>query len=182
MRTRLSLSVAILLGMFVGLIPEARGQVFLTKDEALRAYFPEPLIIERKTAFLTDKQVESIQARAKSKVESKVVMYYVARGKEGVAGYAFLETHVIRTMPATYMIVVNPDTTIRAMELLAFYEPEDYLPPKRWLDQFRSKSFRNDLWLKRGIHNIVGATLSAQALTDGARRILATFEEALPKE
>ncbi len=85
-------------------------------------------------------------------------------------------------MPETFMAVINPDSTVRAVEILAFYEPEDYLPPKRWIEQFRSKSLNSDLWLKRGVQNIVGATLSAQSVTEGVRRLLSTFEVAIPKE
>ncbi|MBI3578773.1 MAG: hypothetical protein HY089_05095, partial [Ignavibacteriales bacterium] len=45
------------------------GQVYLTKEQALKLYFPNATV-ERKTVFLTDKQVETIQTQAKSKVES----------------------------------------------------------------------------------------------------------------
>jgi hypothetical protein len=157
------------------------AQVFLTKDEALTRAFPGA-VIERKTLFLTEQQAQAIQAKAKAKIESNIVPYYVARVGSKKIGYAFFETHVVRTMPATFMTIVNPDSSVRAVELLAFYEPEDYLPPKRWLELFTAKRLENDLFLKRGIANIAGATLSAHAISEGVRRILATFEVAVPKE
>lgn len=157
------------------------AQVHMTREEALRQYFPG-LAVERKTIFLTEEQAGQIRMRGRAKVDSRLVTYYVGRGPGGVSGYAFFETEVVRTMPETYMVVVNPDSTVRAVEILAFYEPEDYLPPRRWLDFFREQSLKGDLWLKRGIPPIVGATLSAQSLTDGVRRILAIYEIAVPKE
>ncbi len=157
------------------------AQVHLTKEQALRQYFPETAP-ERRTLFLTDEQVGRIQTRARTKVESKLVTYYVGRGSSRTSGYAFFETQIVRTMPETFLVVVNPDSTVRAVEILAFYEPEDYLPPKRWLAVFDHKSLADDLWLKRGVPNIVGATLSAQSLTEGVRRILAIYEIAIPKE
>lgn len=159
-----------------------RAQVFLTKDEALKRAFGPSASIERRTVFLTDEQVEQIRKRAKAKVESKIVTYYVGKTDTGVQGYAFFETHVVRTMPATYMVVVSPDATVRGVEILAFYEPEDYLPPARWLNQFDGQRLSDELWVKRSIRNISGATLSAHAITEGSRRILATFEVALQKE
>ncbi|GJQ20840.1 MAG: hypothetical protein HBSIN02_11950 [Bacteroidia bacterium] len=159
----------------------AHSQVFLTKEAALEIYFSGGRV-ERRTLFLTDHQVSAIQSEAKARVPSKVVTYYVGRNEQGALGYAFFDTHVVRTMPATIMIVVNPDSSIRAVELLAFYEPEDYRPPDRWLDLFRGKMLQNDLWLKRGIHNIVGATLSAQAIADAVRTTLAMFQIAVPKD
>ncbi|MEX2115958.1 MAG: FMN-binding protein [Bacteroidota bacterium] len=159
----------------------AISQVYLTKDAALALYFPEATI-ERRTVFLTDSQVQVIQNSAKAKVSSRVVTYYVGMNAGRVTGYAFFETHIVRTMPATFMIVVNPDSTVRAVELLAFYEPEDYRPPKRWLELFGGKSMQSDLWLKRGVQNIVGATLSAQSISDGVRRTLALYETAVAGE
>jgi len=158
------------------------AQVLLTRHEALRIYFPEPASIERKNLFLTDVQIDKIQVQAKAKVESKIVTYYVGRLDDHVQGYAFFDTRTIRTEPATYMVVINPDSSLRAVELLAFYEPEDYLPPKKWLSLFEKKTLSDDLWLKRGIHSISGATLSAQAITEGVRRTLAIFQIAVAKD
>lgn len=160
----------------------AFGQVYLTKDEALAQHFPGASSIDRKTVFLTDLLVDSIQARAKSKVESRVVTYYVGRKGKEILGYAFLETSVVKTMPETFMVVLGQRGNVAAVEMLAFYEPEDYLPPERWLAQFEGKTIQSDLWLKRGIQNIVGATLSAQSITEGVRKILALYETAIPKE
>lgn len=158
----------------------AMSQVYLTKETALKLSFPDATI-ERRTVFLTDVQVQMIQNSAKAKVTSRVITYYVGMNNGRPAGYAFFETHIVRTMPATFMIVVNPDSTVRAVELLAFYEPEDYRPPERWLELFGGKSLQSDLWLKRGIQNIVGATLSAQSVSDGVRRTLALYETVLSR-
>jgi hypothetical protein len=81
----------------------------------------------------------------------------------------------VRTMPATIMVVVNPDTTVRVVELLAFYEPPDYRPSERWMRQFSAAGPSTDLYLKRGIHAISGATLSALSITESVRRLLATY-------
>ncbi|MEX1139943.1 MAG: FMN-binding protein [Bacteroidota bacterium] len=160
---------------------DARSQVYLTKESALDLYFPQANV-ERRTMFLTDEQVGTIQNTARAKVSSRLVTYYVGRTNEGVVGYAFFDTHVVRTMPETFMTVLQPDGSIRAVEILAFYEPEDYLPPKRWLATLEEKTIQSDLWLKRGVQNIVGATLSARAITDAVRVMLAVFEHAVPKE
>jgi len=174
---------SVLIAFFFFSMPyHANAQVYLTRDEALRVHFPRAMSIDRKTLYLTDGQVEQIQAQARASVESKLVTYYVARGSRGVDGYAFLETHIVRTMPETFMVVVDPHGSVRAVELLAFYEPEDYLPPKRWLALFADKTARSDLWLKRGVQNTVGATLTAQSITEGIRRILVMYELVIPKE
>jgi hypothetical protein len=171
-----------MLGMLVVCLTPSSGQVHLTRDEALNLAFPAVATIDRKTAFLDDQQVHQIQQLAKAKVESKIVTYYVGRADTGVVGYAFFETHIVRTMPETFMAVVSPDGTVKMVEILAFYEPEDYRPSTRWLGQFSHRRISEDLWLKRGVRNISGATMSAHALTEGVRRILATYSVIVQKD
>jgi hypothetical protein len=160
----------------------ASAQLLMTQEEALRAAFPDSGSVTRQTLFLTDAQVGEIQKLARAKVESKLVIYYRATPAGKTTGYAFFETATVRTKPATIMAVVNPDGTLRLLQILAFHEPQDYLPAPRWLALFQNQYLNDELWPKRGIHNITGATLSVQALTLAARRLLATFIVAVPKE
>lgn len=154
----------------------------LTQDKALKLVFPGARI-ERKTIFLTEGQSGQIERDAKAKAQSRLVSYYVGRSTTGILGYAFFETHTVRTMPETFMAVVGPDGRIKMVELLAFYEPEDYRPHPRWLKIFEGRDLTGDqLWVKRGIRNIAGATLTAQAIAEGVRRILATYRMIMTNE
>ncbi len=158
------------------------AQLLMTQEEALRSAFPDSASVIRQTLFLTDAQVSTIQNQARAQVESKLVIYYRAVQAGKTTGYAFFETTTIRTKPATIMVVVSPDSSLRLLQILAFYEPHDYLPAPRWLTLFQNKFLNDELWPKRSIHQITGATLSVQALTLAARRLLATFIVAVPKE
>ncbi len=176
---------AILTTLLVGLVlifSPARAQVFKTQKQALEQAFTECDTVKRNTVFLTDKQVAKIQKKANAKLESKLATYYVGVKSDSVTGYAFFETNIVRTKPETFMVVVNPDGSVRFVEILAFYEPMDYLPTDRWFRLFEGKVLNNELWPKRGIHNISGATLSVRAITLGVRRILATYDIAIARE
>lgn len=178
-RTKHRWFVLLLLSMH-GIIA-LRAQGISTKDAAFKMYFADAAI-ERKTIFLTDEQVKVIQGDSKVKVESKLIPYYVARRHGTILGYAIIETRIMRTMPASFMIVFKPDRIIRAVELLAFAEPDDYKPSERWLAQFKDRATTSGLWFKRDIQNISGATISAQAISDAVRRLAATFKHAIPME
>lgn len=155
------------------------AKVLMNQEEALRLIFPARVTVDRKTLFLKPEQIQRIQKMAKSKLESEMINYYVGKTSSGITGYAFFETHVVRTMPETFMVALNPQGGLNFVELLAFHEPEDYQPPKKWLGLFQKKELNDELWLKRGIRNIAGATLTAQAVTDGIRRILAIYQVAV---
>jgi len=163
-------------------IASVNAQVLMKQDEALRLAFPQGEIVERQTLFLTEAQVVEIEKTARSKLESKLVVYYRARKEDRISGYAFFETAIVRTKPVTLMALVNPDSTLRLVELLSFYEPHDYLPAPRWLSLFRNRAFTDHLWPKRDIHNISGATLSVQTITLAVRRMMATYIVAVSRE
>lgn len=180
-RTGLALAV-LLISLCSGRSQPAFSQVLMKQGEALRLAFPQADTIARHTLFLTDKQVAEIQKSARSKVESKIVIYYLARRGEKTLGLAFFETMIVRTKPATIMAVINPDSTLHKVEILAFHEPRDYLPAPRWLTLFHNRVLNEAFWPKRDIHHISGATLSVQAITLAVRRVLATYIVAVARE
>lgn len=180
---RIGIILAVLLiSLYAGHSQLALSQVFMKQEEALRRAFPQAEKIERHTLFLTGEQVAEIQKSARSKVESKIVIYYRALMAGKISGCAFFETTIIRTKPATIMAVINPDSTLQMVEILAFQEPQDYLPAPRWLALFRGRLLNEGLWPKRDIHHISGATLSVQAITLAVRRLLATHIVAVSRE
>jgi hypothetical protein len=154
--------------------PPAEGAVYLRQNEALALAFPGAPT-ERRTAFLSDEQALAVQKRARAKLATRVVSYYPAFAGDTLVGVAFFDTRTVRTMPASLMVVVGPDTTVRRVEVLAFHEPEDYRPPARWLGLFGGRRLDESLWPRHGIHNLGGATLTAHTITESARLALALF-------
>ena len=153
----------------------SEAKVYLTKDDALKMAFPDAEI-ERKTLFLTDEDIKKIESISKTRLESKLFTYYIARRKEEILGYTVFGSHIVRTKPEVYMVVINPDGRLNHIKILAFYEPEEYLPPKKWFEQFNGKVLDDNLWIKRGISAVTGATLSANGITQEVRKALAVFQ------
>jgi hypothetical protein len=151
----------------------AEAKVFLTREEALKLAFPGAAI-ERRTAYLTEDQQREAQRLAGSEAPpAALVTYYVASKSGRLVGSAYFDTHVVRTMSESVMVVVDPAGAIGRIEVLSFSEPEEYLPRTRWYRQFDGKRLDDELSLKRGIRPVTGATLTAHATTDAARRTLA---------
>ncbi|MBM4257345.1 MAG: FMN-binding protein [Deltaproteobacteria bacterium] len=154
----------------------AAAKAFYSKQEALALAFPEAEHVETKTVFLTDDQVHHVSTLASAPVDSKLATIYVGRKAGQVLGYAFIETNVVRTLPETFLIVVSPTGTVQKLFVLAFYEPEEYTPSTRWLQQFDQKALTPTLQVRQDIHGIVGATLSSRAITNGVRKVLSLFQ------
>jgi hypothetical protein len=149
--------------------------VFLTVDEALKLAFPG-CEVARRAAFLKPEQVQHARELSGAEVPSALVNYYVASRGGQPAGTAWFDTHRVRTLPETLMIVVDPQGRVGRIEVISFREPEDYLPRGAWYEQFRGKALDPGLQLKRDIRPVTGATLTARATTDAVRRVLALHQ------
>jgi len=158
----------------------AAATVFLAKDEALALAFPGNDRIEERVVILTDEQKTEIEKRARAKLESQLWTIYVGWKGGDVQGYAVIDSHIVRTLPETFMVVIDPKGALRRVDVLAFHEPPEYLPTERWIGQFAGHALDDDLKLGAGIQGITGATLSAQAMTSGVRRALALVSVAVP--
>lgn len=154
----------------------ASAKVFYAKDEALRLAFPDADKVESRDVFLTAEQRTAIEEKAKSKLDSDLLTIYVGQRAGAVQGYAMLDTHTVRTLPETFLVVLSPEGKVTATHLLAFYEPLEYSPPVRWLEQFNDATLTDDLRVGRGVVAITGSTLTSEAVTGGVRRALAIYD------
>jgi hypothetical protein len=151
------------------------AKVFLTVDEALKLAFPGAQV-ERHTAYLKPEQVKRARDLAGVEVPSALVTSYAATRDGKPVGIAYFDTHLVRTLPETVMVVVDPQGKVTRVEVLSFGEPEQYLPRGAWYGQFGGKGLDPGLDLKRGIHPVAGATLTARATTAAVRRVLALHQ------
>ncbi len=158
-------------------VPGAPGaKVFYSRSEALEMAFPEADRIETDTFVLAEDQVSQIEKLAGSSLDSKLVKIYRGLRGDELLGYAVIDVHRVRTLPEAFLVVLDPEGSVRSLRVLAFHEPLDYLPTQRWYDQFGEKGLAQTLRVGGDIHGVVGATLSAHATARGVRRSLAYYQ------
>jgi len=150
----------------------AGAKVFLSVDEAVKLAFADAQVT-RQTAFLTPEQVARAKALAGVEVASALVTFYTGRKGGQIVGTAYFDTHRVRTLPETLMIVVDAAGAVRRLEIVSFREPEEYIPRGNWYRQFLGRKLDPELALKRAIHPATGASLTARATTEAVRRALA---------
>ena len=161
-RTRLHL---LALALFATLSVNAR--VLMTQDQALASAFPNTKPA-RQTFFLTTEQLDAARKESGVEFKEQLVIRYATP-----AGFAYFDTHRVRTLPETVMIVVTPDGKVSRVEILSFDEPTDYFPKRRWLDQLLGHHLDTDLTLKGAVRPISGASLTGQAIVNATRKVLA---------
>lgn len=147
----------------------AGARVLLTQEQALATAFPAGVKVTRQKFFLTPEQVAAARKESGVEFNDQLVIRYA--GSDG--RIAYFDTHRVRTEPETVMVVVKPDGSVERVEILAFNEPTDYFPKRRWLDQLLGRKLDRELALNRAIRPMSGASLTGKALVDATRKVLA---------
>jgi hypothetical protein len=168
-----SFSLSVLLFFFFVLTLPALAKSFLTQEEALRLAFSKGAVVTRKTAFLSEADRAEVVRRAGGAPPPGLVVYYAATLDGKDAGTAYFDTHVVRTLPETIMVAVDPKGALARIEVLSFSEPEEYLPRGAWYGQFPGRTLGNELSEKKGIRAVTGATITVRVTVEAARRVLA---------
>lgn len=149
------------------------AKVFYSRAGAMKLAFPQATRVERRHIYPTAEQLATISKFCRCKAPGKLLTVYVGHRDATTLGYAYIDTHRVRTLPETFMVVLDAAGKVVAVHILAFHEPPEYLPPPRWLAQFKGrKSQGRDLRVRSGIAGLAGSTLSAYAITGATRRIL----------
>ena len=140
---------------------------------ALHAAFPEAARFEPVDLLLTDEMARNLDDLARARIPERMVTFYVARKEAGeVAGYAVVQSHVVRTKRETLLLAFEPDGRIRRVTVLSFLEPAEYRPPDRWLAQLAGKGPADRLAVGDDLAPITGSTLSARGVAEQSRWLL----------
>jgi len=149
---------------------------FRAPQQALKDAFPGA-IIEVKNIVLSEPQVEAIEKLSGVKLNTRLVSWYIAKRGNSIVGYAYIDTHTVRTHPEVILYTITPEGKIDLIEVLSFSEPLEYMPDEEWLKVFKGKELApGTLRHRRDIPNITGATITARAITDNARKVLAIWQ------
>jgi len=147
----------------------------VSPEEAVRdAFGGAPA--EKRTDYLDEAQAAEITRLAGSAPASRIVISFHRTQDGRTLGTAYLETHIVRTLPESILVVLDPQGRVTRVEILSFDEPDQYRPKPKWMDQFAGRALEPELSLSKGIRGVTGATLSSRAITAAVRRVLATHQ------
>jgi hypothetical protein len=173
----LSILLPALLTLCVVAAPHAaRAEVLLAQDEAMEAAFGAGAQITSHTKKISSEQKIEIEELAQTKLTSLFLHYYEGRRNGEFLGYAVIDSRVMRTNLAVFMVVVSKELVVEKVILLAFHEPSEYQPTDSWLKLLEGPRPMQDLVPGQGLAPIAGSTLTVNGLSDGVRAVRASFE------
>ncbi len=154
---------------------ERREDVFLTKKEAFAVAFPGADQIKKEKKWLTDTQREAIGKILGEEYKERRLTYYFGLNEEGQPiGAMVIGNEIGRSYPITFMVVINPDGTVKDVEIMVYREPHGWeVRFESFLSQFFGRDAGDPF---DNINNITGATLSVRSMTRGVKKAVAEFQ------
>ena len=144
---------------------------YLTIEEAQRLIFPG-IALTPAPLTLTDEQARDIERRAGVPVASRTL--HLWRAPDGAA--FFVDEVIGKHEAIGYAVGINADGRVRQVEILEYRESYGFeVRNERWRRQFIGKGAADPVLLDRDIRNLSGATLSSRHVTEGVKRLIATY-------
>ena len=144
--------------------------------------FPDASAFRDASLQLSADQMRQVEKLAGVPARSVNWRVFAALKGDAPLGYVILDDVIGKFELISYAVAVNPDASIRQVEILTYRESHGFeIRNAAWRKQFTGKSVQSGLSVGEGIANISGATLSCTHVTDGVRRIAAIAQVALKK-
>lgn len=144
----------------------------ITREDALALAYPGATV-RAERVFLTAAEQREAASRAGVEIPTALVARYVATAGGAIVGRAYVDTHVVRTKRESLLVALDADGRVKRVEVTAFLEPAEYTPPEPWRRQYEGRALTDEVAVNRAIRPIAGATLTARAVNDAVRRVLA---------
>lgn len=152
--------------------------LFLGQPEQISPRLQQKLNAAVATAFeVEDHKLELItvtkQANQETAVELGGENLFAVRSGDELLGYAYLGQAPSMKNIFDYVVLLNPDLSIRKSKVLIYRE--DYgrqIGSQRWLKQFIGKTSGDTLAYGSDIDAISGATISAKSMTKAVGEVL----------
>jgi Na+-translocating ferredoxin:NAD+ oxidoreductase RnfG subunit len=160
----------------------AFGVQYLSVEQAQQVMFPEATAFKDQSLHLSAEQMRQIEKLSGLSARSASWRVFAAYKGDAPIGYMVLDDVIGKVELISYAVAVNPDASIRQVEILTYRESHGFeIRNANWRKQFAGKTAQSGIAIGDGIANISGATLSCTHVTDGVRRIAAIAQVMLKK-
>ncbi len=109
--------------------------------------------LDKENVFLTKEQIKKIKEKVNFKVSPLLLRYKNSCDKT----FVYVDSHIVRTMNETVIIEIE-NSDVKVLKIASFMEPKNYLPPQKWLNQFKNKK------KEMQVDALTGATISENAI------------------
>jgi hypothetical protein len=158
----------------VALCAPAHALVYMRVEQAQQVMFPGQLL-NAIPIVLSAADIAAVERDSGVKVYAGSL-----RAWKTQSGYFFVDAVIGKHDLITYAVALTADGKVRQIEILEYREAYGgEVRNAHWRDQFAGKQHGDAVRIGHDIQNISGATMSCEHITDGIRRLLATYALAI---
>jgi Na+-translocating ferredoxin:NAD+ oxidoreductase RnfG subunit len=159
----------------VAVASPAYAKVYLSVEQAQQLMFPGATFTQQPVS-LTDAQTKAIEKSSDTNVLNRQLQLWQA----STGGWLIVDQVVGKHEFIPIAVALDATGAVKGIEILEYREAYgDQVRNPQWMAQFTGKHDGDTLRLTKDIQNISGATLSSKHITDGVRRLLATYALAI---
>ena len=164
----------------VAVAGQVQAAQYLTVEQAQKLMFGKSATFERNDLKWDEAVAAVIQDASGVRVErNKQPVWEVREGGE-LAGYFMVDEVFGKHEYITYALALDADGKVRQLEVLVYRESYGYeIRNPAWRAQFIGKRHGDPVTLEEDIKNISGATMSCRHVSQGVKRLLATYDHVL---
>lgn len=159
------------------IVSPLHAAVFLSVEQAQKVMFPGATMTAQPVT-LSEAEAAAIEKASDSNVRSRSLQAW----KASTGGWFLVDEVVGKHEFIPIAVALDAKGEVKSVEILEYREAYGgQVRNPKWLAQFTGKKNGDALRLGGAVQNISGATLSSKHITDGVRRLLATYAVALAR-
>lgn len=164
----------------VAVAGQVQAAQYLTVEQAQKLMFGKNAEFQRSDLVLKAKDKKAIREASGVRVERrKLPLWQVTEG-DRLVGYFIIDEVIGKHEYITYAVALEADGRVRSIEVLVYRESYGYeIRNPAWRAQFIGKKHGDPVALDEDIKNISGATMSCRHISQGVKRLLATYDHVL---
>ncbi|MBE0514816.1 FMN-binding protein [Sulfurimonas sp.] len=155
------------------------AKMLISPVDAMQQNYGAKSKISEENILLTGAQAKKIQEASQVKLGTKIFKVFKAVQDDKTLGYGILINRKIRSKNGVVLYLISTESVLKGIEVIAFNEPMEYVPSKKWMSQFENVDTETPLSLSKDIPTITGATLSAKSFVESSRVAFALYNEIL---
>jgi Na+-translocating ferredoxin:NAD+ oxidoreductase RnfG subunit len=164
----------------VAVAGQVQAAQYLTVAQAQKLMFGKNATFERHDLVLDSKAKRAIREASGVRVERRKQPLWEVREGDRLVGYFIIDEVYGKHEYITYAVALEADGRVRQIEILVYRESYGYeIRNPAWRAQFIGKKHGDPVSLDEDIKNISGATMSCRHISQGVKRLLATYDEML---
>jgi Na+-transporting NADH:ubiquinone oxidoreductase subunit NqrC len=153
---------------------------YLTVEQAQQQLFEAGTLFTAENIDLRPDQIKAIETASQIRVRDSRLKAWKASRLGQYAGWFIVDEVYGKHEFITYSLAIDTKGAVKGIEILDYRETYGgEVRNANWRKQFIGKTSASPLKLDDDIKNISGATLSSRHITDGVKRLLATYEVVL---